>query len=97
MRSVIIFIALTCALIAPSVSADALTIPGHIPSDSTQIMPRRGIDMDTVLAEFGEPDRRNDPVGEPPISEWIYSGFRVYFEHQTVLHTVNLNTLIMPQ
>jgi hypothetical protein len=97
MRSVIILIALTCALISPSVSADALTIPGHVPSDTTQITPRRGIDMDSVLVEFGEPDQRIGPVGEPPISEWVYNGFRVYFEHQIVLHTVNLNTLIMPQ
>lgn len=97
MRCVIILITLACSLIAPSINADALTIPGHLPSDSMQIMPRRGIDMDTVLAEFGEPERRNGPVGEPPISEWVYGGFRVYFEHQIVLHTVNLNTLIMPQ
>jgi hypothetical protein len=53
--------------------------------------------MDSVLTDFGEPNERYGPVGEPPISEWVYGGFRVYFENQTVLHTINLNTLIMPK
>jgi hypothetical protein len=97
MRSEITIIALTCALMMPSVKADSLTIPGHKPSDTEQVMPRRGIDMDSVLSEFGEPNERYGPVGEPPISEWVYGNFRVYFEHQTVLHTIDLNTLIMPE
>jgi len=53
--------------------------------------------MDEVLSEFGEPDERFGPVGEPPITEWVYGSFRVYFEHQIVLHTIDLNTIIMPQ
>lgn len=97
MRSGITIIALAYALTVPSVSADTLTIPGHMPTDTMQIMPRRGIDMDAVLSEFGEPDQRYGPIGEPPISEWVYGSFRVYFEHQTVLHTINLSTLIMPK
>ena len=96
MRSGIKIIALSCALTVASAGAESLTIPGHIPSDATQIIPKRGIDMDSVLAEFGEPDQRYGPIGEPPISEWVYGRFRVYFEHQTVLHTINLSTLIMP-
>lgn len=97
MRSRIIIIALAYALIAPSVGAEALTIPGHIESDQMQLMPKRGISMDLVLTDFGEPDERYGPVGEPPISEWVYGSFRVYFENQTVLHTINLNTLILPK
>jgi len=98
MRSGLIIIALAFALIAPSVSAGTLTIPGHsAPTGQEQIMPRRGISMELVLDQFGEPDQRYGPIGEPPISEWVYGRFRVYFEHQTVLHTINLNTLIMPK
>jgi len=97
MRSQITIIALIYALTVPSFGAETLTIPGHMPTDSTQIMPRRGIDMDKVVAEFGEPDQRLGPIGEPPISEWVYGSFRVYFEHQTVLHTINLSTLILPK
>lgn len=97
MRSGLIIIALAYTLILPSVGADTLTIPGHSESGEMQIMPRRGISMEVVLEEFGEPDQRYGPIGEPPISEWVYGGFRVYFEHQTVLHAIDLNTLIMPK
>ena len=97
MRSGIIIAALAFALITPLVSAETLTIPGHSESDQMLVMPNRGISMESVLSEFGEPDERYGPIGDPAISEWVYGNFRVYFEHQTVLHTINLNTLIMPK
>ena len=84
-------------ILQPAVAGDILTIPGHVPVASKQMMPKRGISMDDVLGQFGEPDQRSGPVGEPPITEWIYGSFRVYFEYQTVLHTVDLNTIIMPK
>lgn len=97
MRSGLIIIAMAYCLVLPSVSADTLSIPGHSESAQMQLLPKRGISMDVVLEEFGEPDKRYGPIGEPPISEWVYGGFRVYFESETVLHTVDLNTLIMPK
>jgi hypothetical protein len=98
MRSGLIIIALAYSLIAPSVGAGTLAIPGHsTATGEVQVMPRRGISMESVLGQFGEPDQRYGPIGEPPISEWVYGSFRVYFEHQTVLHAINLNTLIMPK
>lgn len=80
-----------------SISADTLTIPGHFEAVNTQMMPKRGISMDKVLADFGEPEFRKDAVGDPPITEWDYGDFRVYFEFQTVLHSVDLSTMIMPK
>lgn len=84
-------------MMTASVQADSLAIPGHLDSSTSLVLPKRGISMDQVLSEFGEPIRRIDPVGEPPISEWDYGDFRVYFEYQTVLHSVDLTTLIMPE
>lgn len=84
-------------ILQPASAGDQLIIPGHVASTEKQVMPRRGISMDDVLGEFGEPDERFGPVGEPPITEWVYGSFRVYFEHQIVLHTIDLNTLIMPK
>ena len=84
-------------ILQPAAAGDTLTIPGHVPVASKQMMPKRGINMDDVLSQFGEPDQRLGPVGEPPITEWIYGSFRVYFEYQIVLHTVDLNTIIMPK
>jgi hypothetical protein len=88
--------AVMIAMAAPVV-ADQLVIPGHFQSSSQMSLPTRGSSMERVLSEFGEPVRRIAPIGEPPITEWDYGDFRVYFEYRTVLHTVNLTTLIMPQ
>lgn len=84
------------AFATAAVNADRLTIPGHYEA-SSQTLPRRGSSMDQVLTQFGEPEMRKDAVGEPPITEWDYGDFKVYFEFQTVLHTVDLTTMIMPQ
>jgi hypothetical protein len=78
-------------------AGDALTIPGNIDAMDKQAMPNRGISMDDVIGAFGEPDERFGPVGDPAITEWVYGSFRVYFEHQLVLHTIDLNTIIMPK
>lgn len=91
------FLVLASLLVAPALQAQNLAIPGHSETEGVQVMPRRGINMDAVVDEFGEPDERFGPVGEPPITEWVYGGFRVYFEHETVLHSINLNTLIFPK
>ncbi len=84
-------------LTSTALQADNLTIPGHYEDGNGMIMPQRGISMDRVLEEFGEPIQRNDAVGDPPITEWDYGDFRVYFEFQTVLHSVNLKTMIVPK
>ena len=98
MRSAIYPLLLGAGLLMQSASAgDNLTIPGHVPTSQAQVMPQRGITMEQVLERFGEPDDRFGPVGEPPITEWVYGSFRVYFEHHIVLHSIDLNTLIMPQ
>lgn len=91
------YLILASLLVMPALQAESLTIPGHTVSDEVQVMPRRGINMDAVLDEFGQPDERFGPVGDPPITEWVYGGFRVYFEHELVLHSINLNTLIYPK
>ena len=81
----------------PAGAGDNLTIPGHVATSQTQPMPRRGINMEEVLERFGEPRERHGPVGEPPITEWVYDSFRVYFERDIVLHSIDLNTLVMPK
>ena len=50
--------------------------------------PRRGMNMDKVQNEFGQPIATSGPVGEPPITHWTYSDRVVYFEYSTVLHVV---------
>ncbi len=52
------------------------------------IRPVRGMSMNTVKRQYGEPESILSPVGEPPITRWIYSDFEVYFENSTVIHSV---------
>jgi hypothetical protein len=48
--------------------------------------------MAQVEARFGAPAERFAPVGQPPISRWVYPSFVVYFEYQHVVHTVAVRT-----
>ncbi len=51
-------------------------------------MPSRGMTKSRVRERLGEPGNRVPPVGDPPISSWVYDEFIVYFEHDRVLHSV---------
>ena len=59
-----------------------------VQSDSAVARPAHGMVMEQVLQQYGEPQQRLGPVGEPPISHWVYGDFIVYFEHQHVIHSV---------
>ena len=50
--------------------------------------PRRGMTMDKVRNEYGQPTVVSDSVGQPPITSWTYNDRIVYFEYSTVLHVV---------
>ena len=50
--------------------------------------PRRGMSMDKVQYEYGQPIAISETVGKPPITHWTYSDRVVYFEYSTVLHVV---------
>ncbi len=50
--------------------------------------PRRGMSMDKVQNEYGQPSVVSDSIGQPPITSWTYNDRIVYFEYSTVLHVV---------
>jgi len=89
-------IAIILTFFAGNLLATELTIPGHLDNTQQQIMPKRGWDKSKVLDVFGEPAQRIPAVGIPAISEWDFGSFRVYFEDDIVLHSLDLNSLIMP-
>lgn len=76
------------ALLGLSTSAAAETL--NMPADTSEAMqvPTRGMSMAAVERRFGSPQAKLAPVGEPPISRWIYRDYKVFFEHQHVIHTV---------
>ena len=50
--------------------------------------PRRGMSMNKVQQEYGQPNQISDSIGRPPITRWIYADRVVYFEFSTVIHVV---------
>lgn len=71
------------------VSADTLLIDEITRDGGDQSSkPSAGLSMGDVEARFGAPLRKFDAVGNPPITRWEYADYLVYFEHQTVLHSV---------
>jgi len=68
--------------------ADILAISPPGQQAQAQGHPVPGSRMDQVEQSLGSPVRKLDPVGDPPITRWVYPDFVVYFEYQLVLHTV---------
>jgi len=62
--------------------------PGEVIKIKLLDSPRRGMSMDKVQNELGQPVSKSDSVGQPPITRWIYPDRVVYFEYSTVLHVV---------
>lgn len=50
--------------------------------------PSRGMTMAQVEKRFGAPTERFAPVGQPPITRWVYADKVVYFEYDHVVHAV---------
>lgn len=75
-------------------TGDILQLPAKEmqPGETVKIQlldyPRRGMSMDKVQQEYGQPIAISDSVGKPPITRWTYSDRVVYFEYSTVLHVV---------
>lgn len=59
-------------------------------------MPKRGEQMAQVESQFGPPVNQYDAVGNPPITRWDYEEFSVYFEHRTVVHSVDHSKALIP-
>jgi hypothetical protein len=51
-------------------------------------VPNNGMTTAEVRARFGEPVKQNPAVGNPPIANWQYDRWSVYFEYDIVLFTV---------
>jgi len=62
--------------------------PGEVIRIKLLDFPRRGMTMDKVKNEYGQPVSISATVGQPPITSWTYNDRIVYFEYSTVLHVV---------
>ena len=50
--------------------------------------PKVGMSMPEVKSYFGNPTTVSGPTGKPPIYQWKYADFTVYFEGEYVIHSV---------
>ena len=67
--------------------ADVLLIEEVRQSDQMNL-PINGMHQSDVQAEFGDPLKKLGAVGDPPITQWKYGKWSVYFEYELVLFTV---------
>ena len=76
-------------LTAPFTTAETITLPiGEQTKQSAIDLPVRSMNKQDVLRDFGDPQEITDAVGEPPISQWVYGDYVVYFEDNWVLYSV---------
>lgn len=48
-------------------------------------LPTAGTLQSAVIADFGEPRDKTLPIGQPPITRWMYDNFTVVFEYDHVV------------
>ncbi|AOE49882.1 hypothetical protein [Kangiella sediminilitoris] len=69
--------------------ADEVKVPVAQQGQEKNIqVPKAGVTKSYVEQNFGSPNRVEGPVGEPPITKWIYNDYTVYFEYDRVIHSV---------
>jgi hypothetical protein len=82
-------LAICSGLYAPLAFSDTVTIPLGKQGDVWNVdSPRTGMSKSQVMDKYGEPLSQSGPIGEPPIYSWEYAKFIVYFESDTVIHSV---------
>lgn len=84
--SILVAPILCFALILPA-TADVLLIE-EVRERMQRDLPVNGLSRAEVEQRFGAPTERRSPVGNPPITRWVYDGFSVYFEYDLVIESV---------
>ena len=79
-------------MVSSSASADVLLVDSihQAPVNSSEGIPRptRGMGMEQVKRQYGEPSNAHPWIGNPPITRWDYPEYSVFFEHSHVLTSV---------
>ena len=70
--------------------AESIAIPAGQQGAANQNIerPARGSTRNQVAIRFGEPSQQKMSIGQPPITQWVYNDFTVYFEDDYVIHSV---------
>jgi len=78
--------------VCTTASAEQLQMPEegttNQPATPAMDMPIKGMSKQQVRQVYGEPVKVMPPVGDPPITRWVYDRYTVYFEYTHVIHSV---------
>lgn len=84
--------ALTALVMGPFTTATAeevrIPVMSQAERGAQENLPRTGMSQSSVRNGWGNPLETRGPVGDPPISQWYYDNFVVYFEGDRVIHAV---------
>lgn len=78
---------LVVPMVAPTAQADVLLIE-EVRERMLRDLPDNGLSQTDVERRYGTPNERRAPVGDPPITRWVYDDYSVYFEHDLVIESV---------
>lgn len=84
-RNALIFMILVGGLSAAA--ADVLLIE-EVRERMLRDLPSNGLTAAQVQQRYGTPNERRAPVGDPPITRWVYDDYSVYFEYDLVIESV---------
>ena len=80
---------LLLAPLSPAVAEELrVSVKNQVQRSLQEDLPRTGLSESSVRNRWGEPKSVTGPVGEPPIRQWHYEDFVVYFEGDRVIHSV---------
>lgn len=80
--------ALACIGFTATSHAEDIAVPIGQQQDNGVQVPGKSWTQEKVEKNFGAPQSRRGPVGEPAIYVWNYGAFSVYFENDRVIHSV---------
>lgn len=73
---------------------NVLSLSAYAQNPTDPNLPERGTSQQQIKEKYGFPDEQISPVGDPPISRWIYPHFTVVFEHDRAIHAFKRSTAI---
>lgn len=75
------------------VTAEEIVIPlGDQGERDAASLPQTGMKVGQVRERWGSPEVTRGPVGQPPVRQWHYPAFIVYFENEHVIRAVMKHT-----
>ena len=95
-KTLLAVVGIACGMAAAPSFAQSLQMAQAPAAQAAAAAPARGMSMAEVEARFGAPAERFAAVGQPPITRWVYPAFVVYFEYQTVVHSVVVKAPAQP-